>query len=216
MAVINMSKSNGNMKINMSKEDGSAMKKVFFGTNWGKNRYAGEADYDLDLNGFLTNSDRKVGYPTDIVNYNTYGDGSAYPWIKYTGDNRTGDDSQGIMFNGQHYDEAFIVDTTKFPADKSEFTMAVSIFRAVQRLQNFGMIDGATLTICDYDDPNGSNTYKFDLTENPNFENLNAIEMGKLYRYNGEFKFQALGSGYVGGMTELFKNFGLDIDEGRD
>lgn len=25
-----------------------------------------------------------------------------------------------------------------------------------------------------------------------------------------------LGSGYVGGMTELFKNFGLDIDEGRD
>lgn len=22
--------------------------------------------------------------------------------------------------------------------------------------------------------------------------------------------------GYVGGMTELFKNFGLDIDEGRD
>ena len=39
--------------------------------------------------------------------------------------------------------------------------------------------------------------------------------MGKLYRYGDGFKFQALGSGYVGGMTELFKNFGLDIDEGR-
>ena len=52
--------------------------------------------------------------------------------------------------------------------------------------------------------------------ENEKFENLNAVEMGRLYRYGDGFKFQALGSGYVGGMTELFKNFGLDIDEGRD
>lgn len=215
MAVINMSKTNGNMKINMSKEDGNPMKKAFFGVNWGKNRYAGEADSDLDINGFVTNSDRKVVYPSDIVNYNTYGDGSAYPWIKFSGDNRTGDDTQGMMFDGKHYDEYFIVDLEKFPTDKSEFTMAVSIFRAVQRLQNFGMIESATLTICDYENPNGDR-YEYDLTENPNFEKLNAVEMGKLYRYNGGFKFQALGSGYVGGMTELFKNFGLDIDEGRD
>lgn len=54
------------------------------------------------------------------------------------------------------------------------------------------------------------------LYDNENFEKLNAVEMGKLYRYGDGFKFQALGSGYVGGMTELFKNFGLDIDEGRD
>ena len=71
------------------------------------------------------------------------------------------------------------------------------------------------LTICDYDNPDGDK-YEYDLSENENFEKLNAVEMGKLYRYGDGFKFQALGSGYVGGMTELFKNFGLDIDEGRD
>ena len=72
------------------------------------------------------------------------------------------------------------------------------------------------LTICDYDNPNGENTYLFDMSEDDNFANLNAVEMGRLYKHNDGFKFQMLGSGYVGGMTELFKNFGLDIDEGKD
>ena len=36
----------------------------------------------------------------------------------------------------------------------------LTIFRAVQRLQNFGMVSNAIMTICDYDNPNGdSYTY---------------------------------------------------------
>ena len=212
MAVINMSK---NQKVNMSKSDGSGIKKVFVGVNWDMNRYSGEADIDFDIHGFLTSGDRTIKYPTEIVNYNTYNDGSAYPWIDFSGDNRTGDDSQGMMFNGKHYDEYFIIDTEKFPVDKSEFIICLTIYRAVQRLQNFGMISNARMTICDYENPSGD-CYEYDLSEDEKFENLNAVEMGRLYRYSNGFKFQALGSGYVGGMTELFKNFGLDIDEGRD
>lgn len=49
MAVIDMSK---NQKIDMVKEDGSAMKKIFIGINWDMNRYSGEAPNDCDLNGF--------------------------------------------------------------------------------------------------------------------------------------------------------------------
>lgn len=212
MAVINMSK---NQKVNMSKADGSTIKKVFVGVAWDMNRYSGEADIDFDIAGFITKDDRKVVYPGDLVNYNTYGDGSAYPWIEFSGDNRTGDDSQGIIFNGKHYDEYFIIDTEKFPTDKTDFTICLTIYRAVQRLQNFGMVSNARMTICDYDNPSGD-CYEYDLSEDSKFENLNAVEMGRLYRYNGGFKFQALGSGYIGGMTELFKNFGLDIDEGKD
>ena len=204
-----------NQKISMTKADGTAVKNYFIGVNWDKNRYAGESDIDFDINGFLTNSDRKVAYPGDIVNFRTFGDGSAYPWCKFSGDNRTGDDAGGITFNGKHYDEYFIVNADFFPADRSEFTICLTIFRAVQRLQNFGMVNNAIMTICDYDNPNGDK-YEYNLSENENFENLNAVEMGRLYKYGDGFKFQALGSGYVGGMTELFKNFGLDIDEGRD
>lgn len=211
MAVINMSK---NQKINMTKEDGSAVKNFFIGVNWDQNRYAGESDIDFDIHGFLTGADRKVVYPADIVNYNTYNQ-SEYPWIEFSGDNRTGDDSSGIMFNGKHYDEFFIIHADQFPANRTEFTVCLTIFRAVQRLQNFGMVNNAIMTICDYDNPSGDK-YEYDLSENEKFEDLNAVEMGRLYKYGDGFKFQALGSGYVGGMTELFKNFGLDIDEGRD
>ena len=37
MATINMSK---NQKINMTKEDGSAIKNIFVGVNWDMNRYS--------------------------------------------------------------------------------------------------------------------------------------------------------------------------------
>lgn len=208
---INMSK---NQKINMVKEDGSAIKKIFVGVNWDMNRYAGEANADLDIHGFVTNSDRKVGYPADIVNYNTYS-ASAYQWCEFSGDNMTGDDAQGIMFNGKHYDEYFIIDADKFPQDRSEMTICLTIYRAVQRMQNFGMISNARMTICDYDNPTGD-VWEYNLTDNENFEDLNAVEIGRLFRSGNGFRFQALGSGYVGGMTELFKNFGLSIDEGRD
>lgn len=211
MTVINMSK---NQKISMVKQDGSGMKNIFVGANWDKNRYAGEAKIDMDIHAFLTNGDRKVVYPGDIVNYCTYKDGKDYPWIYYSGDNQTGDDSEkGMDFNGKHYDEGFIIHADKIPEDRSEVTICLSIFLAVKKLQNFGMISNATLTICDYDDPDGQNTYVFDMSEDDNFANLNAVEMGRLYRYNDGFKFQALGSGYVGGMPELYKNFGLDITE---
>ena len=71
------------------------------------------------------------------------------------------------------------------------------------------------MIICDYDNPKGF-AAEYDLSEEEKFTDLNAVEMGRLYRYGDGFKFQAIGSGYVGGTTELFKNFGLDIDEGRD
>lgn len=211
MAVIDMSK---NQKISMIKDDGSAVKNFFIGVNWDKNRYSGESEIDFDINGFLTGPDRKVMFPQDLVNYKTYNP-STYPWVDYSGDNQTGDDSKGVEFNGKHYDEAFVVHSDTFPKDKTDFTICLTIYRAVQRMQNFGMVSNAKMTICDYDNPNGDR-YEYDLTENENFENLNAVEMGRLYRYGDGFKFQALGSGYIGGMTELFKNFGLDINEGRD
>ena len=213
MSTINMSK---NQKVNMTKADGSAIKKIFMGVNWDKNRYAGEADADIDIQGFSTNSDRSVEYSRDVVNYHTFGDGSAYAWCEFSGDNRTGaDGGVGIDFNGKHYDEYFIINADKFPTDRTEFIVCLTIYRAVQRMQNFGMVSNARMTICDYDNPNGD-IWEYNLSDDENFENLNAVEIGRLFRSSNGFRFQALGRGYVGGMTELFKNFGLEIDEGRD
>lgn len=210
--VIDMKKG---QKVNMSKEDGSAIKTIFIGLNWDQNRYSGEADIDLDLNGFLTNTDKTVQYPNDIVNYKTYSK-EAYPWIWYSGDNRTGDDDiGGYKFNGKHYDEAFIIYADKFPQNRTQFTIGLSIYRAIQRAQNFDLVENAYADIMDFDNPKGK-SWHYDLSGNKNFKELNAVEVGRLIKGNNGFMFQALGFGYIGGMTELFKNFGLEIDEGED
>ena len=212
--VIDMSK---NKKYNMTKEDGTPIKVVFMGANWDMNRFSNEANADLDVQLMKNDSNHRVKYPNDIVNYKTWRDygASAYPWCQFSGDNTTGNDSDGgNTFNGKHYDEYFIIDYDKFPDDNSELTLCLTIFRAVQRMQNFGMVSNASIDIYDYENP--TTCWKYNLTDNENFENLNAVEIGRLFRGANGFRFQALGSGYVGGMTELFKNFGLDIDEGRD
>lgn len=201
-------------KVSMVKADGTPIKKIFIGANWNKSRFAGDADYDMDIQGFVHGSDHKIFGLRDIVNYKTFQDGSNYPWCQFSGDNRTGDDDTGSTFYGKHYDEFFIVDADKFPADRNEFTIAISIYRAVQRMQNFGMVSNASITIFDYDNPD--TVWNYPLTDNENFENLNAVEIGRLFRGSNGFRFEAIGSGYLGGMTELFKNFGMNIDEGRD
>lgn len=217
MATIDMTK-NPRKKYNMTKEDGSAIRMIYIGVRWDMNRFAGGDDADLDVSGFVTDKDRRVAYPSDLVNYATWEElgPTAYPWCKFSGDNRTGDDTKGGMdFNGKHYDEYFIIDASKFPADRNEITICLTIFRAVQRAQNFGVVSNANIDIYDYENPTGQN-WTYNLTDNEKFEDLNAVEIGRLLRRGDGFTFQPIGSGYFGGMTELFKNFGLDIDEGRD
>ena len=48
------------------------------------------------------------------------------------------------------------------------------------------MVNNAKMVICDYDNP--TTKWEYDLSENENFENLNAVEMGRLYRYGNGFK----------------------------
>ena len=38
-----------------------------------------------------------------------------------------------------------------------------------------------------------------------------AIVVGELYRHNGEWKFNAIGSGFQGGLYALCQNFGVNV-----
>lgn len=211
--VINMSK---NQKINMVKDDGTLVRKVFVGIRWDKNRFSSEKEADLDVLGFLTDSNRKCGFPSDLVNHqNTQNYGTTWDWCELSADNLDGDDSLGTTFAGEHYDEYMIIDSDKIPEEKTDFYICMTIYRAVERLQTFEMIDNVRMDIYDYEDPS-SFKRTYDLSEDEEFASLNAVELGRLYKYNGGFKFQALGRGYINGTSELFNTFGFEIDEGKD
>ena len=211
--VINMTKMEQTKRYDMTKTNGTHIKKVFIGARWNMTRFAKKAASDLDIHA-MGGSGHTVAFPQSIINYMTWKNYGAatYPWCEFSGDNQDGDDSKGgIDFAGKHYDEYFIIDYDKFPADLSELTICLSIYQAVVRKQNFGLISDAHLDVYDYEDP--TNAWTYSLSDNPDFESLNAVEIGRLFRGQNSFRFEAIGDGYTGGMTELYDSFGMKIVE---
>ena len=64
----------------------------------------------------------------------------------------------------------------------------VNIFRAQEKNQHFGMIQNAYIRICD---DKGTELCRYNLSEN--YNGMTAMVFGELYRYNGAWKFNAIG-----------------------
>ena len=50
---------------------------------------------------------------------------------------------------------------------------------------------------------------RYDLGEDFSIET--AIVAGELYKYNGEWKFNAVGSGFQGGLAALCGHYGIEV-----
>lgn len=116
------------------------------------------------------------------------------------GDNRTGD--------GDGDDEQISIDLSKVPENITRIIFTATIYEAEERRQNFGQISNAYIRIVDEDVNN--EILKYDLGEDFSIET--AAVFGELYKNNGEWKFNAIGSGYQGGLAALCINYGIDID----
>ncbi len=121
------------------------------------------------------------------------------PGIKHTGDNRTGE--------GEGDDEQIIVDLNDVPANVERIAFTVTIHEAERNNQNFGMVENAYIHIVDQ--VSGREVLRYDLMEDFSIET--ALVVGELYRYKGEWKFNAVGSGFNGGLAALCKNYGVNV-----
>ena len=183
-------------KIDLTKGN-RGLTKVVFGLGWDTNRYDGNTDFDLDVSAFLTDNTGKVTRESDFVFYNQSNHPSGA--IIYSGDNQTG--------AGNGDDETFIVDLTKIPSNIEKISFASTIYDAENRLQNFGMVDNSFIRA--YDANTNEELFKYELNEDFSLET--GIVSGELYRKNSEWKFNAVGSGYSGGLATIARNFGLNI-----
>ncbi len=59
------------------------------------------------------------------------------------------------------------------------------------------------------DEANNKELIRYDLGEDFSIET--AVVVGEIYRNNGEWKFNAIGSGFQGGLAALGKNFGVNV-----
>lgn len=171
--------------------------KAIIGLGWDTNKYQGGHDFDLDASAFLVDANNRCQNDLDFVFYNNlqHPTGS----VIHTGDNRTGE--------GDGDDEQLVVDFTKIPSNVHRIGITVTIHDAEMRQQNFGQVSNAFVRLVD--DSNNQELLRFDLGEDFSIET--AVVVCELYRHGNDWKFNAIGSGFSGGLAALCRNYGLQV-----
>lgn len=193
MSVISLAKG---QKVDLTKTN-PGLTKLVVGLGWDVNKYDGGHDFDLDASVFLLDANGKVSNGQDFIFYNnTTGANGA---VVHSGDNLTGD--------GDGDDESVNIAIKEIPESIHKVSFAVTIHDAEARNQNFGMVSNAFIRILN--EETNEELIRYDLGEDFSIET--AVVVGELYRHGGEWKFNAIGSGYQGGLAALCNDFGLQV-----
>ena len=183
-------------KVDLTKTN-PGLKEVLIGLGWDTNKYDGGFDFDLDSAAFLLGANGKVTSDGDFVFYNNLKHASGS--VEHLGDNLTGE--------GEGDDEQLKIDLSKVPANIEKIDFTVTIHEADTRKQNFGQVENAFIRVINA--ATNQELIRYDLGEDFSVET--AVVVGELYRHNGEWKFNAIGSGFSGGLAALGRNFGVNV-----
>lgn len=182
-------------KVDLTKGN-PGLKNIMVGLGWDVNKYDGGADFDLDAAAFMLGENGQAPTTDEFIFYGNLKHKSGA--VEHMGDNLTGE--------GDGDDEQIVVDLQKIPANVMRIAFTVTIYEAEERRQNFGQVSNAYIRIVD------SNTnqelIRYDLGEDFSIET--AVVVGEIYRHNGEWKFNAIGSGFQGGLAALCANYGIE------
>ena len=184
-------------KVSLTKGN-PGLSKVVVGLGWDVNQFDTGGAFDLDAAAFLLGDNGKASMSEDFVFYGnlTHPTGCA----QHMGDNLTG--------AGDGDDEQIKVDLSKVPADITKIAFTVTIYKAEQRRQNFGQVNNAFIRV--YNEETGEELVRYDLGEDFSIET--AVVFGELYKNNSEWKFNAIGCGYQGGLAALCANYGVEVE----
>ena len=183
-------------KVSLTKGN-PGLTKVVVGLGWDVNQFDTGGDFDLDATAFLLTDAGKVSCQEDFVFFGNLKHPSGS--VSHQGDNLTG--------VGEGDDEQIKVDLSLVPANISKIAFAVTIYEAEERRQNFGQVNNAFIRI--YDETNGNEILRYDLGEDFSIET--AAIFGELYKHGNEWKFNAIGSGYQGGLAAICASYGIDV-----
>ena len=172
-------------KIDLTKGN-PGLSKLLIGLGWDTNKYRGGYDFDLDVTAFLLKGDNKVSSNQDFVYYGNLQHLSGS--VEHMGDNLIGGTGGD--------DEQIKVDLSRVPDDIERIAIAVTIYDADNRNQNFGQVSNAYIHIGDT--TTNTELLRYDLEEEFSYETTMVV--GEIYRYKGEWKFNAVGSGFKGGL----------------
>lgn len=184
-------------KVSLTKGN-PGLSKVVVGLGWDVNQFDTGGDFDLDAAAFLLGESGRVLKSEDFVFYGNLSHPSGS--VMHMGDNLTGE--------GDGDDEQIKIELSKVPENVIKIAFTATIYEPEQRRQNFGQVNNAFIRI--YNELTGEELLRYDLGEDFSIET--AVVFGELYKNNGEWKFNAIGSGYQGGLAALCANYGVDVE----
>ncbi len=190
------------MAVNLSKGQRISLEKVapglsevFVGLGWDTNITDTGGDFDIDASVFLLNNGEKLVSDNHFIFYNNLSSPDANKSVEHLGDNRTG--------AGEGDDEVIKVNLKQVPAEVNKIVMTVTIHEAEARQQNFGQVQNAFVRVVNAE--NTEEVARYDLTEDFSVET--ALIMAELYRKDGEWRINAVGAGYQGGLQALLDRY---------
>ena len=183
------------MAINLQKGQRESIHapKFTIGLGWDTNSSSTGSAFDLDASIFILGDNKRLVADEYFVFYNNLvsPDGA----VEHTGDNLTG--------AGDGDDEQIKVDLSKADAKVSEICIVVTIHEAEARKQNFGQVRNSFIRI--FDAETGADILKYELEEDFSIET--AVEFGRIYKKDNNWKFEAVGVGMKGGLQDYLTKY---------
>ncbi|MBQ5989443.1 MAG: TerD family protein [Oscillospiraceae bacterium] len=147
---------------------------------------------ELDASAFLLAENEKV--PSE-------------DWFIFYGQVQSPDEStryQGYDLGGSD----LMINLDKVSQNVKKISMAVTIYEAVARNQNFSKVNSVSAVIINID--SGQVVASVDLTNCSSV--VTALVVGEFYRHNGEWKFNAVGSGVSRDLAGFCKMYDVELE----
>ncbi len=194
------------MAISLSKGERVSLSKSVnrftIGLSWDESGVPGQ-QFDLDVMAVMLTADGKVINEKGLVFYGQLEDPAGS--LVHTGDNQTGD--------GDGDDEQMVINTDKVPANIERIRFFMNIHKGISRGQNFGQVRNSTARIYegDFRDEPTEPVFIYNLEEDAS--SCTFMNFCDVYRYNGTWKFRAMGEGNSNTLASNLNSYGIECKE---
>ncbi len=180
-------------RFNLSKE-APDFTKIAIALGWQVSQTAQNCDIDASV--FMLGADDRIPDEKYFVFYNnlTSPDGA----VRHSGDSATG------QIEGDN--ETVFVDLSKITSAIQQIVFVVTIHEGQEKNQTFSQVTNAFIRL--YNRETLSELVRYNL--NQIFSRETALEFGRLYRKNGEWRFQPVGQGYNAGLQSFVDKYYVD------
>lgn len=182
--------SNGKFVVDLEKgfkvdleKDGKSLKHLTFAAGWDKATVLPDVDIDIQA----------IIYVDDVLkNMVYYKNRTGVEGIELGKDNRDG--------SGEGEDEKMKISLDKISSSINRIRLMVSIFKAQERNQNFGVAKNAFISLHN-DDEGGKEEARFNLTSD--YSMFTGITIGDLVKNGDTWTFVVIGNGHAGNLQNM-------------